>query len=500
MIQRITFLTAVLGLTMSFGVHDSMATSCYWSDLDATTRQISYSNPGSWTAAASIDAAINAAGGLGTRNTFQFLDTFAAVSINETIKLYDGVIYKGVDAGTRLTWMAGTDAFGNNNNVSSSVTVQHLKISTSGAGRGFYWTASVNNRTNTVTMRYCILTSETNGIHLTNENVANTGISVTADVQNSRIAVTEDTATAIYLKARNSTMGTYGIATARVTGSRLESAGSGIRIEGTSSSTFGKGRAFITSSEIVCTDPNPDSTDSGIGFTASASQEFLYVAGTRISGFNAGIAGDWPFGFPDNDTIKEKTHLINNTIVSNTIGWRMGQSAPSGGWEIRPVMVNNIFAGNSTGVVLTGSASCQINAYGVSNAFFANGAISSLSAGTSLNDSNRLTLAYSLQDAFVAPSGGDYHLKSSARDLLKIGARKTNAAAFPGYTIVYVDANDNGDYTSGQDYIVSLGGYGGDTTGHLLLLTDAVGRPRILGNAIDLGAYARGSGTVLTIR
>ncbi len=480
------------------------ATPCYGFDDGATKYQVAPTNPGGWTAHASIDAAVVAGTNAG-RSVIEFQGTWTG--IDETIKLRNSdLTFQGVNRNS-LTWAANINAFGYGTNCSA--TISGLSLKTSGAGCGV---AAVNSLTNTrifdkLTVTNCTVSAETNAIWVGHNGVA-AGMNTACgcDVTVTHSSIISSAARGIWCRVPG---GGISISSNSVCvyDSRLQTYASGVEVDGTTAvggGSRGSAAARIERSEIVCTKPWADlvaANDAGLCTWAAADGSFgtsvTYVASSLIAGFGTGVK-IVPLKLGNGQIVT----LLNNTLVNNLRGVGLIMDSTSFNTTAsRIVGVNNIFAGNESGLFFQHTntvAGANIRFSGNKNAFFANATDIYMNsvAGNSIttNDTGRIMPGYVSTGAFVDPANAtlasrNYRLLPSASALLDAGQQFTTTSL--GGTATYLDSNTNGVYNDGGDYVVDLGG-GAPSALTRLLLTDAQysdPRARLKGSAIDIGAY-----------
>lgn len=459
-----------------------------WGLDNGTEFEISATNNGG-TSYGSIDAAVTAGLGL-TRTVVEFQGTFTG--IDETIDLRNvagGLTYQGA-AGSSMTWNSGVIAFGAQDQTSTTVTIKDMNITTSGAGGyGVSWVADGTGDVGSLTLQGTTLNSVDTAIRFGDLSTSPhyRDPSASAIIRNS--VITSTAGSGVIVGAND-----QGGASLAVYDTRVEAAEYGLRLHHTGTGTTNT--LHVERAEIVGTGGG---TDDGIYIINNSQSDDTTIVDTLIAGFDNGIffRPRKNTGYSSGEAANQSLTLLNSTVVDNNTGVNLSlsSSTTSNGYTYPDVyIINSIFAGNNIGMLLEdlGAASVDIDLYGDNNAFFANATADVQAVGTvNQNDVNRLTPAYLLTAAFLDPSNGDYHLLATATVLLDTGEMGQSTVLGSG-TQSWLDYNNNNSYDAGVDYIVDLGGYAGDTTGHNLLLLDAdIENPtlRLVGVLVDIGAY-----------
>ncbi|MDD4889354.1 MAG: PEP-CTERM sorting domain-containing protein [Phycisphaerae bacterium] len=466
-----------------------------WGYNTGSVFQVSSTNPGGWTSYASIDAAVTAAVGAG-RSTVEFDGTWTGIT--ETIKLRNsGLTFAGTTS-TSMTWAANKDAFGGMNNSNFNATISGLSVTTSGTGRGVAWTdPGAWNGVYTISLTLSNSTFNSAADVISIARAAGTGgggcwESTTITANNSSITSTGGHGIVA--------LGTGGgsLVSVRLSDTRLSTYRSGINATGFygPSTDAAPAAVTVTRSEIVSNNAAPAAGDSGIAVARNRDLAPLVVTDTLIAGFGKGISAEAPAMF---DGLGQGIALINNTIVGTgsssgvVISFSPGYSNNYD--SMSAMLVNNIIAGHTLGISVAETADIggSIAVYGDKNAYFANTTNRTGSGTYAFSDANRIEPGYTLAQAFVNPTGGDYQLLATALALLDSGEQFTTSAL--GGTATFVDFNDNGTYQDGTDYVIDLGG-GTPTASTKLFLVDAdVSNPldRLANGqsslTVDVGAY-----------
>lgn len=497
-------IAAVVALTLAAA--PAMALPVWGLD-NGTEFEISATNNGG-TSYGSIDAALQAGttAGSGTRTTALFTGTFTGV--DESIVLYD-LTYQGA-AGSSLTWAstASLHAFVGTHDSSFTASISNMNVTTTGTGaRGVSWTADGSPVSNTnLTVTGTTINAIGDGIRMWGDGNGGTGPETNFNLTVQNSVVRSSTESGILAQAFEGYSASTSASIA-VLNTRVEAYKHGVYLNDDSGAGGTEElRMTVIGSEIVSSNSDDPSTYRGVYATTNTISRPLVVVDSLIAGFGTGILED---RFAGDQVGTPARYLLNNTIIGTDDGTSKGYYMVVGGisshnWdnEQQAMLVNNIFAGHDVAVAVSGSTTngFVVRFIGDNNAYFDNDTDRELLAGSSnvtahFGDANRIEPGYTLADAFVDPSNGtltarDYHLLATALALLDVG-EQFGASALGGF-IGFVDANNNGTYEDGTDYVIWMDGSASPTGSTKTFLFDAdTSNPtdRIAGAVVDIGAY-----------